>query len=91
MPIDFLSEDFLLETKTARTLYHEHAVKMPIYDYHCHLSAKLIANDHNYKNLAQAWLCDDHYKWRAMRANGISEKYITFFTIMELLYDIFNC
>jgi glucuronate isomerase len=73
----FISEDFLLQTYTARTLYHEHAAKMPIYDYHCHLPAKLIAEDHKFDNLTQPWLYGDHYKWRAMRANGIAEKYIT--------------
>jgi len=73
----FLSEDFLLQTKTARTLYHEHAAKMPIYDYHCHLPAEKIAADARFDNLTQAWLAGDHYKWRAMRANGIAEKYIT--------------
>ncbi len=73
----FLSEDFLLQTKTARTLYHEHAAKMPIYDYHCHLPAEKIAADARFDNLTQAWLAGDHYKWRAMRANGIAEQYIT--------------
>ena len=73
----FLSEDFLLQTKTARTLYHEHAAKMPIYDYHCHLPAEKMAADARFDNLTQAWLAGDHYKWRAMRANGIAEKYIT--------------
>jgi glucuronate isomerase len=73
----FLSEDFLLQTKTARTLYHEHAAKMPIYDYHCHLPVEKIAADARFDNLTQAWLAGDHYKWRAMRANGIAEKYIT--------------
>jgi glucuronate isomerase len=74
---EFISEDFLLETKTASILYHEHAAKMPIYDYHCHLPADRIAADHRFENLTQAWLAGDHYKWRAMRANGIPEKYIT--------------
>jgi glucuronate isomerase len=74
---EFITEDFLLQTKTARILYHEHAAKMPIYDYHCHLPAELIAADHRFDNLTQAWLYGDHYKWRAMRTNGIAEKYIT--------------
>jgi len=74
---EFITEDFLLQTKTARTLYHEHARKMPIYDYHCHLPADQIAADHQFDNITQAWLYGDHYKWRAMRANGIPEKYIT--------------
>jgi len=73
----FITEDFLLQTKTARTLYHEHAKKMPIYDYHCHLPADQIAADHQFDNITQAWLYGDHYKWRATRANGIPEKYIT--------------
>jgi glucuronate isomerase len=77
MAKSFLTEDFLLQTQTARNLYHEYAEKMPIYDYHCHLPAYQIAEDHRFENLTQAWLYGDHYKWRAMRANGISEKYIT--------------
>jgi len=77
MAKSFLTEDFLLQTQTARNLYHEHAKKMPIYDYHCHLPAHQIAGDHRFGNLTQAWLYGDHYKWRAMRANGIAEKYIT--------------
>ena len=77
MASQFLSEDFLLQTRTARTLYHDHAAKMPIYDYHCHLPAHQIASDHRFDNLTQAWLYGDHYKWRAMRANGVPEKYVT--------------
>jgi len=77
MAAKFMSEDFLLQTKTARTLYHEHAAKMPIYDYHCHLPAAQIAADHRFENLTQAWLYGDHYKWRAMRTNGVPEKYVT--------------
>lgn len=73
----FLNEDFLLQSDTARTLYHDHAEKMPIYDYHCHLAPEKIAADHRFQNLTQAWLAGDHYKWRAMRTNGIDEKYIT--------------
>lgn len=72
-----MSEDFLLQTKTARILYHEHAKKMPIYDYHCHLPADKIAADHRFDNLTQIWLYGDHYKWRAMRANGVDERYCT--------------
>ena len=77
MAAEFMSEDFLLATKTARTLYHEYAEAMPIYDYHCHLPAEKIADDHRFDNLTQIWLYGDHYKWRAMRANGIEENYIT--------------
>lgn len=73
----FLDENFLLETVTAQTLYHEYASKQPIIDYHCHLPPDQIAADSNFENLTQIWLYGDHYKWRAMRANGISEKYIT--------------
>jgi glucuronate isomerase len=77
MAAEFMSEDFLLQTKTARTLYHEHAENMPIYDYHCHLPADQIAADRQFQNLTKIWLYGDHYKWRAMRANGIAEKFIT--------------
>ncbi len=77
MTAGFIGEDFLLQTKTAKKLYHEYAENMPVYDYHCHLPADLIARDHNFENLTQAWLYGDHYKWRAMRTNGVSEKYIT--------------
>jgi len=73
----FLTEDFLLQTKPAKILYHEHAEKMPIYDYHCHLPADQIASDYRFNNITQAWLYGNHYKWRAIRANGIAEKYIT--------------
>jgi glucuronate isomerase len=74
---EFLWEHFLMNNNTARTLYHEHAAKMPIYDYHCHLPADKIAADHNFDNLTQIWLYGDHYKWRAMRANGVNERYCT--------------
>ena len=77
MAAEFMSEDFLLQNKTARILYHEHAKKMPIYDYHCHLPADKIAADHRFENLTQIWLYGDHYKWRAMRANGVDERYCT--------------
>ncbi|MBN1806142.1 MAG: glucuronate isomerase [Sedimentisphaerales bacterium] len=77
MSNQLITEDFLLQTQTARNLYHDHAGNMPIYDYHCHLPADQIAADHRFENLTQAWLYGDHYKWRAMRTNGISEKYIT--------------
>jgi glucuronate isomerase len=73
----FLDQDFLLETTTAKTLYHQFASSLPIIDYHCHLPPDQIANDSNFENLTQIWLYGDHYKWRAMRANGIDEKYIT--------------
>ncbi len=73
----FLSEDFLLQSETARILYHEYAAKMPIYDYHCHLPPQQIAEDKRFENLTQVWLYGDHYKWRAMRTNGVAEKYCT--------------
>ncbi len=73
----FITDDFLLQGKTARILFHEHAKKMSIYDYHCHLPADLIAADHCFENLTQIWLYGDHYKWRAMRANGVAEEFIT--------------
>ena len=73
----FLNDDFLLQTATARTLYHEYAAAMPIIDYHNHLPPDQIANDHQFDNLTQIWLAGDHYKWRAMRANGVDEHYIT--------------
>ena len=73
----FLSEDFLLYSEPARVLYHEYAAKMPIYDYHCHLPPQQIAEDKCFENLTQIWLYGDHYKWRAMRTNGVSEKYCT--------------
>ncbi|GAA4300286.1 glucuronate isomerase [Nibribacter koreensis] len=75
--MSFLDDNFLLETKTAQTLYHEHAKHMPIIDYHCHLNPEDIANDRKFKNLTQIWLESDHYKWRAMRTNGISESFCT--------------
>jgi len=73
----FISEDFLLQTATARTLYHEYAKKKPIYDYHCHLPPAQIAQDTQFDNLTQIWLYGDHYKWRAMRTNGIAERFCT--------------
>ena len=73
----FMDDNFLLETKTAEYLYHEHAKKMPIIDYHCHLIPQQIGDDIQFANLTQAWLYGDHYKWRAMRSNGIDERYCT--------------
>src|ERR671921_703133 len=73
----FLSEDFLLQTQTARELYHERASKMPIIDYHCHLPPNEIAQDRQFENLTRIWLYGDHYKWRAMRTNGVDEGYCT--------------
>lgn len=73
----FLDDDFLLMSDTARALYHDYARDMPIYDYHCHLPPDQIATDARFENLGQAWLAGDHYKWRAMRTNGIDERYVT--------------
>ncbi len=73
----FLDENFLLQNKTARQLYNGFAKPMPVIDYHNHLPPEQIANDINFENLTQAWLYGDHYKWRAMRTNGINEKYCT--------------
>ena len=73
----FLDDDFLLTTETSKLLYHDYAKKMPVIDYHCHLSPKEIAENINFDNLTHAWLYGDHYKWRAMRTNGIDEKFIT--------------
>ena len=73
----FMDKDFLLETETARTLYHEYAAKMPIIDYHCHINPQEIAEDIKFENITRVWLGGDHYKWRQMRSNGVEEKYIT--------------
>ncbi|MWV43902.1 glucuronate isomerase [Paenibacillus sp. HJL G12] len=73
----FLNNDFLLSTDTARTLFHQHAKDMPIIDYHCHLDPKEIYDNKPFRNLTEAWLSGDHYKWRLMRANGIPESHIT--------------
>ncbi|MDR1719759.1 MAG: glucuronate isomerase [Dysgonamonadaceae bacterium] len=73
----FMDDDFGLQTQTACRLYHDHAAKLPIIDYHCHLNPEHIANDRQFDNLGQLWLEGDHYKWRAMRANGIPERYCT--------------
>lgn len=73
----FIHDDFLLHSDVARQLYHQHAAPMPIFDYHCHIPPQDIANDRQYTNLTQIWLAGDHYKWRAMRTNGVEEKYCT--------------
>ena len=73
----FLDDNFLLYNKTAERLYHEFAKEMPIIDYHCHLPPDQIANDVQFDNLTQVWLYGDHYKWRAMRTNGVHESYCT--------------
>ncbi len=73
----FMDKDFLLTTETARKLYHGVAAQLPIVDYHCHLSPREIAEDKRYANITELWLYADHHKWRAMRACGISERFIT--------------
>jgi glucuronate isomerase len=74
---NFLDKNFLLDTPTAEQLYHEHASRMPIIDYHCHLNPAHIAADRQFDNLGQIWLEGDHYKWRTMRTNGVDERYCT--------------
>lgn len=73
----FMDQDFLLNTQTARHLYHDIAEKLPVLDYHCHISPQEIAQDRHFSNITQVWLGGDHYKWRQMRANGVPEYYIT--------------
>lgn len=73
----FLNENFLLQNPVAETLYHQYAKGLPIIDYHNHLPPDEVASNHTFKNITEVWLKGDHYKWRAMRANGVAEKYIT--------------
>jgi glucuronate isomerase len=73
----FINENFLLGSKTAEKLYHKYSETLPIVDFHCHLSPAMIADNRRFDNLTQAWLEGDHYKWRAMRSNGINENYCT--------------
>ena len=73
----FLDENFLLNSETAKYLYHEFAASMPIIDYHCHLDPKQIADDIQFESITQLWLSGDHYKWRAMRGNGVDESFCT--------------
>src|SRR5215472_663942 len=73
----FIHEDFLLRTKTAKRLFHQYAEQQPILDYHCHLPPQDVAANRCFHNLFEVWLEGDHYKWRAMRANGVDEKYCT--------------
>lgn len=73
----FLDDNFVLQNETAEYLYHQHSKHLPIIDYHCHLDPKLIAEDYRFDNLGEIWLGGDHYKWRAMRTNGIAERYCT--------------
>lgn len=73
----FLTEDFLLETDLARFLFHDVAKALPIVDYHCHLPVDQIRSDHRFRSITEIWLDGDHYKWRAMRANGVAERFCT--------------
>ncbi len=73
----FITDDFMLQSKIAKDLYNNYAKKMPIFDYHCHLPVKEVADDKIFENITQVWLYGDHYKWRAMRSNGVDEKYCT--------------
>jgi glucuronate isomerase len=73
----FIHDDFMLETDVAAELYHDHAEHLPIIDYHCHLPVKQIAEDHRFRAITEIWLNGDHYKWRAMRANGVPERLCT--------------
>ena len=73
----FMDKDFLLDNDVAKHLFHDFADKMPIVDYHCHLSPKEIYEDAKFENITQVWLGGDHYKWRQMRSNGVEEKYVT--------------
>ena len=73
----FMDKDFLLDSPSARKLFHEYAAKMPIVDYHCHINPEEIAKDRKFENITQVWLGGDHYKWRQMRSNGVDEYYIT--------------
>lgn len=74
---EFMDKDFLLETETAKKLFHDYAENTPVLDYHCHISPREIAEDRRFENITQVWLGGDHYKWRLMRSFGIEEKYIT--------------
>lgn len=74
---NFMDKDFLLQSETACRLYHDYVEGLPIIDYHCHLSPQEIAEDKQFRNLTEIWLGGDHYKWRALRANGVNERYIT--------------
>ncbi len=73
----FLDDDFLLDSPTAERLFHEHAKSQPIIDYHCHLPPEQVADNHRFRSLTEIWLDGDHYKWRALRADGVDERLIT--------------
>ncbi|GAE32077.1 glucuronate isomerase [Halalkalibacter hemicellulosilyticus] len=73
----FIHDDFMLQNKVAKKLYHEYAAGMPIFDFHCHLSPQEISDNHQFSTISEIWLHGDHYKWRAMRTLGIDEQYVT--------------
>ena len=73
----FIHENFLLQSEIAQHLFHDHAKKLPIIDYHCHLNPQEVASDHKFRSITELWLGGDHYKWRALRTNGVAEKFIT--------------
>ena len=73
----FMDDEFLLESEVASDLYHRVAERLPIIDYHCHLSPDLMACDHRFRSITEIWLDGDHYKWRALRANGVAERHCT--------------
>ena len=73
----FMDRDFMLQSETAKHLYHTYAAELPIIDYHCHISPEMIANDHRFSGITELMLGGDHYKWRAMRSFGIEEKFMT--------------
>ena len=73
----FIHENFLLQSEIAQHLFHDHAKKLPIIDYHCHLNPQEVASDHKFRSITERWLGGDHYKWRALRTNGVAEKFIT--------------
>lgn len=75
--MSFIHENFMFQNETAIHLYHDYAKQLPIIDYHCHLPPEEIAKDHKFDEMTELWLAGDHYKWRAMRANGVSEELIT--------------
>ena len=73
---EYLSDEFLLHSKVARSLYHEHAAALPVIDFHSHIDPQAVADDHVFGDLTELWISQDPYKWRAMRMNGIAEKIV---------------
>ena len=83
----FMDKDFLLSTETAKKLYHEYAEVMPIIDYHCHINPQEIYEDRKFDNITQVWLGGDHYKWRQLRAFGVSEELITGKSVTDVAFE----